>query len=295
MMRNFILGTDWCTDCDDAVAVRILARAHKSGKICIKGIGVNACMEYSAASLDGFLNTEGVKDIPIGIDLCGTDFGGKPLYQKNLVKYALNYKSNNDAEDAVTLYRRILSQSKHSIEIVEIGYLQVISAVLESKPDDISEKSGIELIADKVTKIWSMAGKWDEPFGKEYNFACNARSRIAGNTFCKKCPVPITFLGWEVGNDVITGDNLDKNDILYQILSDHGSPNGRMSWDPMLALMAIIGDENEAGYDTVCGTASVNSETGENNFIPCSNGRHKYVKKRRENQYYREIINKLIK
>ena len=58
MMRNFILGTDWCTDCDDAVAVRILARAHKSGKICIKGIGVNACMEYSAASLDGFLNTE---------------------------------------------------------------------------------------------------------------------------------------------------------------------------------------------------------------------------------------------
>lgn len=41
MMRNFILGTDWWTDCDDAVAVRILARAHKSGKICIKGIGVN--------------------------------------------------------------------------------------------------------------------------------------------------------------------------------------------------------------------------------------------------------------
>ncbi len=176
MMRNFILGTDWCTDCDDAVAVRILARAHKSGKICIKGIGVNACMEYSAASLDGFLNTEGVKDIPIGIVLCGTDFGGKPLYQKNLVKYALNYKSNNDAEDAVTLYRRILSQSKHSIEIVEIGFLQVISAVLESKPDDISEKSGIELIADKVTKIWIMAGKWDEPFGKENNFTRNTRS-----------------------------------------------------------------------------------------------------------------------
>lgn len=30
-MRNFILGTDWWTDCDDVVAIRILVRAHLSG------------------------------------------------------------------------------------------------------------------------------------------------------------------------------------------------------------------------------------------------------------------------
>lgn len=29
-MRKFILGTDWWTDCDDVVALRILARAHKN-------------------------------------------------------------------------------------------------------------------------------------------------------------------------------------------------------------------------------------------------------------------------
>lgn len=32
-MRNFILGTDWWTDCDDAVAVRLLTRYMKQGKI----------------------------------------------------------------------------------------------------------------------------------------------------------------------------------------------------------------------------------------------------------------------
>lgn len=37
IMRKFILGTDWWTDCDDAVAIRILARAHKLEKIKITG------------------------------------------------------------------------------------------------------------------------------------------------------------------------------------------------------------------------------------------------------------------
>lgn len=293
-MRSFILGTDWWTDCDDAVAVRMLARAHKSGDINMMGIGLNACMEHSVTSLEGFLNTEGVSDIPIGIDLEATDFGGNPPYQKNLSKYASKYKSNYDAENAVRLYRRILADSKEPLEIIEIGYLQVIAAVLESAGDDISEKSGLELVAEKVSKIWVMAGKWDESHGVENNFARNTRSRIAGDVFCRKCPVPITFLGWEAGNDVITGDNLDKNDILYKVLCDHGSPDGRMSWDPMLVLLAIKGDENAAGYDTVCGTASVNPETGENSFVECSSGNHKYVVKKTEDEYYKKIINKMI-
>ena len=43
---------------------------------------------------------------------------------------------------------------------------------------------------------------------------------------------------------------------------DDGSHNGRSSWDPML--MALIGDEHEAGYDVVTGYASVDAEDGAN-------------------------------
>ena len=58
-MRNLILGTDWGEDCDDAVAVRILARYAKAGKINLSAIGINTHTEYSAPSLYAFLEKEG--------------------------------------------------------------------------------------------------------------------------------------------------------------------------------------------------------------------------------------------
>ncbi len=294
-MKNFIVGTDWWTDCDDAVAMRILARAHNEKRISLKAIGINACMEHSVTSLAGFLASENVFDVPIGIDLEATDFGGNPPYQQRLSKISSSYKSNADAYDSVKLYRKILSQANEPIEIIEIGYPQVIVAVLNSAPDDISPKSGMELIKEKVTKIWMMAGKWDVECGKENNFARNERSKVTGNIFCKICPVPVTFLGWEIGYDVISGGELKKDDVLYMALSDHKSYDGRSSWDPMLVVMAIEGDESKAGYDVVRGYASVDEITGENTFIKDDNGLHSYVIKTRSNDYYKDVINELIK
>lgn len=116
-------------------------------------------MEDSVASLDGFLNREGICDIPIGIDMEATDFGGNPSYQNRLTAYCARYKCNGAAEDAVRLYRRLLSGCETSVEIIEIGFLQVISAVLESGPDDVSEKTGLQLFREKVGKVRVMAGK----------------------------------------------------------------------------------------------------------------------------------------
>ncbi len=294
-MRNFILGTDWWTDCDDVVALRLLAHAHKAKEINLLGIIVNACMEHSVTSLEGFLNTEEVYDIPIAIDLDATDFGGNPPYQKRLSPFAKKYFSNADAEDAVKLYRTLLANADSPIELIEIGYPQVLTALLQSKPDDISELDGVELFKNKVSKIWMMAGKWDKNPDKENNFARNERSRVAANILCDICPVPITFLGWEVGASVITGGNLEKNDPLYLALCDHGSLNGRSSWDPMLCLLALIGNEEKAGYSVVRGKASVDAVTGENYFEVDNNGLHKYVVKQKEDKYYADAINKLIK
>lgn len=58
-MRNFILGTDWWSDCDDAVALRLLCRKAKEGEIGLLGVVINGCMEYSVASMDGMLCLEG--------------------------------------------------------------------------------------------------------------------------------------------------------------------------------------------------------------------------------------------
>lgn len=292
-MRNFILGTDWWTDCDDAVAIRLLARAVKEGKICLSGIVVNACMECSIPSIDGFLWKEGI-EVSLALDGEANDFGGYPPYQKRLSAYAHKYLCNEDAENAVRLYRRLLANAKEKLEIIEIGYLQAFVALLESGPDDISEKTGKELVKEKVQKMWVMAGKWDKDGERENNFCRNARSRVAGAYFCENCPVPVTFLGWEVGDTVITGGNLSKNDWLYEALCDHGSFNGRSSWDPMLVLLALIGDENKAGYDVVTGWANVDLETGANTFTKDENGLHQFVVKKYDDMYYANAINELI-
>ena len=292
-VRSFILGTDWWTDCDDAVALRLIARAVKAQEIQLLGIGINACMEHSVASLKAFLSCEGLDGIPVGIDRNATDFGGNPPYQKRLAAL-LPHMTNEDAEDAVRLYRRILADAHEPIEIIEIGYLQVISSVLQSTADDISEKSGLELFREKVSKVWVMAGKWDADGEKENNFCRNTRSRIAGKEFCELCPVPVTFLGWEVGYGVITGNDLDHNDHLYAVLRDHGSENGRHSWDPMLVHMSLIGDEEKAGYKTVTGAASVDPESGENYFVKDDFGKHRFVIKKHEDRFYKEQINRLL-
>ena len=294
-MREFIFGTDWWTDCDDLAAMRILLRAHKKGEIKLLGVGINACMDLSVPSVDGFINLEGVKNIPIGIDIAATDFEGTHLkYQKNLAPFAVNYKKNEDAEDAVRLYRRLLAASDGGVEIVEVGFLQVFAELLLSGPDDISPETGLSLVKTKVRKVWVMAGKWDEEGGREHNFCNNPRSRRGGEIFCRRCPVPVTFLGFEVGVNVISGNELSHGDFLYKGFSDHGSENGRCSWDPMTALMAVIGDENEAGYDTVTGTARLDEKNGGNYFTEDENGLHKYVKMKLAPEYYSDMINSII-
>jgi hypothetical protein len=293
-MRKLILGTDWWTDCDDAVALRLLANADKKGEIKLIGIGINAAMEHSVASLRGFLKAEGMTDIPVGIDLSATNFGGVPKYQKRLAENFGKEFTNADAEDAVRLYRRLLASAEEKIEIIEIGFLQVVSALLLSTGDDISEKSGLELVSEKVAKFWVMAGKWDGDGEREHNFCLNERTRRAARIFCELCPVPVTFLGWEIGYGVITGGSLPEEDHLKTTLNDHGSNNGRHSWDPMTALMAIIGDEEKAGYGTTRGYATVDEADGANHFKEDANGTHAYVTMRLPKEYYANEINSLI-
>ena len=294
-MREFIFGTDWWTDCDDLAALRIMLRAHKKGEIKLLGVGINAVMEYSAPSVDGFINLEGVKNIPLGIDLKGDDFEGTHhKYQKTLSQSAVRYKENGLCEDGVSLYRRLLSESCGQVEIVEVGFLQIFSELLLSGPDSFSDKSGVQLVREKVKKVWVMAGKWDEKGGKEHNFCNNRRSRMAGEIFCRLCPVEVTFLGFEAGVDVISGDKLNKDDFLYRAFLEHGSEKGRNSWDPMTALLAVIGDEKKAGYSFVRGKASLHEESGRNYFTPDENGLHKYVIRDFPPIYYAEKINALI-
>ena len=140
-----------------------------------------------------------------------------------------------------------------------------------------------------------MAGNWaDENGGFENNFARNPLSRASASFLCQMWPTPITFLGFEVGEKILTGGNLrSEKDLLHLAMKTMGFENGRSSWDPMLMLMACIGNEKEAGYSRVCGTANVDAASGMNSFRPGA-GLHCYVKKLNADEVYQTAINRIL-
>ncbi|MBQ9745143.1 MAG: nucleoside hydrolase [Clostridia bacterium] len=290
-MRNFILGTDWGEDCDDAVAVRVLARSHKAGKINFIGVGINTHTEYSAPSLYRFLEREECI-IPIGVDKNCPKTDWQNRYQPRLALETC--KKDEDFEDAIRVYRRCIAEAEGKVEIIEIGFLQVLEMTLLSEGDDISPLSGMELFEKKVDKVWIMGGKWDQQGGREFNLSYTPFACRAASTVLEKCPCEITLLGWEIGARLITGNTLNHNDYLYQVLVDWGCPEGRESWDPMTAIMAVIGDENEAGYDTVRARVSVDPKTGANYFTPDESSNRKYVVKKFPDSYYSDMVNRVV-
>ena len=294
-MRNLILGTDWGSDCDDCVAMRVAARFHKKGEINLLGIGINCVKEHAYASIKSFLYKEGV-DIPVGIDPRSHETEGwtwTENYQPRLAK-DMPHLSNDDAESGVRVYRRAIAEAEGKVDIMEIGFLQILGDFLRSEGDDISPKTGMELCREKVEKIWLMAGRWDIDGGREFNIACSPLTREASNYIFDNCPVPIVCLGWEVGDPVITGSKLNHEDYLWQAMNDHGFPNGRSSWDPMLVYLTILGDTEKAGYDVVTGKASLEIDTGKNHFEVREDGIHQYIVKNKPDSYYADIIDEII-
>jgi hypothetical protein len=62
----------------------------------------------------------------------------------------------------------------------------------------------------------------------------------------------------------------------------------------MLIMLAMIGDEEKAGYNTVKGFARTDKSTGLNNFTPDLNGNHQYVIKKFDDSYYANHIDEII-
>ena len=286
-MRRFILDTDWWTDCDDAVALRLLCNAHIAKEVQIAGININACMPWSVPSVDVFTRYSGV-EVPLGIDHNATGFDGTPSYQENLAKSGKIRRSNDDVPEGIDFYWQLLMQAgEQELEIASIGFTQVLAGVLQ-------RKGGSELIAGKVKHLWVMGGKWDEDGGREYNFCKNGQTSASASLLCDRWPTPVTFLGWEVGNSVISGGALAEDDLLKQVMIDHGSAQGRSSWDPMLILLALAGDAEKAGYEVVCGRARVEAGTGANHFEREKAGRHRYVIKKHPDSWYASEIDRRL-
>lgn len=245
-----ILDTDIGPDYDDVGAVAVLHALADKGEAKPLAIIASNKNKLVAPTIN-ILNTYfGRPDLPIGAPKAADapDHGAVQQWPELLVsKYPHTVKSTDEVPDAVELYRKLLAaQPDKSVTIVTVGFLTNLANLLSSPPDQYSKLNGRALIAKKVKRLVSMAGKF--PAGREYNVFIDS---IASEKVFMHWPTPLIYSGYEIGEKIITGKQLINNqNIVNSPVKDafakamtywKGDDKGRHSWDQSAVLVAVRG------------------------------------------------------
>lgn len=259
---NIIFDTDMGPDYDDVGAIALLHAMADKGECNILATVSSNKFRHTGPVLD-ILNTYFRRpNLPVAVVRGqAAEIGAIQQWDSLLVtKYPHDLRSNDDAEDAVKLYRRILSKAAdHSITIVTVGFFTNMANLLLSEPDEHSHLAGHDLVAKKVKELVSMAGCFDHRMGsfKEFNVKIDAP---ASQQVFDHWPGRIVFSGFEIGAAIFTGLPIVKSDIkgspvkdvfAWSIPLDPQDKNGRMSWDETAVLFAVRGAGNY--FDMVAG------------------------------------------
>jgi inosine-uridine nucleoside N-ribohydrolase len=278
---RIIFDTDLGPDYDDVGALAFLHAMADSGKAEILATISSNKNELVAPSIDVINTYFGRGNLPVGAPKSeGVSQGSSQHWTDSIVaKYPHKVMSTSEAEDAVTLYRKLLAQQPDkNVTIVTVGFLTNMSNLLHSQPDDISPLNGNELVSKKVRLLVSMAGMF--PGGREFNvFKDPTASKYAFDNW----PGEIIFTGFEIGSKIFTGLRLINSHITGSPVKDvfrisiplsEEDKNGRMSWDETAALIAVYG--TNGFFDTIRGKIVVN-DNGSNTWINDPEGKQTYV------------------
>lgn len=279
---SLIFDTDMAPDYDDVGALALLHALADSGEVKILAtVSSNKCA--TAVPCIEVINTYfGRPDIPTGAvrgeAADRTTWHSGLRWTEELPKrYPHRTRSTADSEDALTLYRRILSQQPdQSVTIVTVGFFSNLQNLLLSQPDEISPLPGKELVKKKVKQLVSMAGTFPE--GREFNVYIDVK---ASQFIVKEWPTPILFSGFEIGSQVFTGKRLVESGIqnnpivdTYTMCLPQDSPKGRDSWDQTATLVAVRGASKY--FDVEHGKIIVHDD-GSNTWEKDPNGRHVHL------------------
>jgi inosine-uridine nucleoside N-ribohydrolase len=278
---KIIFDTDLGPDYDDVGALAFLHAMADSGKVQILATVSSNKHELVAPSIEVINTYFRRPDLEIGEPKTGgASMGSSQHWADSIVaKYPHVIQSTSDVPDAVSVYRKILSnQPDKSVTIVTVGFLTNLSNLLKSGPDEQSQLSGIELVSKKVNVLVSMAGRF--PQGREFNIFIDS---AASKNVYENWPGEVIFSGFEIGWKIRTGLRLVASDISESPVKDvfrisiPMSPediDGRMSWDETAVLIGVYG--TEGFFDTKRGTIIVNTD-GSNSWKDDPEGKHQYV------------------
>jgi len=276
---NLIFDTDMAPDYDDVGALAMLHAMADAGEVNILAtVSSNKC-ETAIPCIDVLNTYFGRPDIPLGV-LKGegpdrtTWHAGLRWTDELPKRYPHRVRSSEESEDALKVYRRVLSQQPdNSVTIVTVGFFSNLKNLLLSEADEYSPLNGRELVKTKVNELVSMGGMFPE--GKEFNVEVDAK---ASQIVFSQWPTPIILSGFEIGHEILTGKTLietypGNNPVsdTYAMCLPQDDPLGRHSWDQTATLVAVRGFSDY--FDIEKGTMTV-LDGGENTWQKDEKGFH---------------------
>lgn len=307
-----LFDTDMGPDSDDAGALAVLHALADAGEAEILGTMCGTTSPWCAPAIDVVNTYYGRPDVPTGtLKGEGSAGGSDEWYGASFNAYLAGRFPNRTrhgeyAPDAVALYRRILAaQPDSSVAVVATGPVSNLRHLLASAPDSLSPLGGRALVARKVRHLTVMGGRFPE--GGESNFMVDpeATRRVAADW-----PAPVTFSGFEIGEEVLTGPRLGTEtpegnpvavayhlwDLVFarRFEPDFEPESGiwpHSSYDQTAVLHAVRGLRD---YWTVVRGRVVIHDDGSNGWEPDPVGPHAYLVEKMPREGLARIIEDLM-
>jgi hypothetical protein len=289
-----IFDTDIGNDVDDVLALGMIHSLQTRGECQLLAVTITKDHELAASFTDAVNTFYGRGDIPIGVCRSGVTpeqgrFNGLGSQQDDgKLRYPHDLRSGKDAPDAVTVLRRALTDAEDgSVAIAQVGFSTNLANLLDSKPDDISPLSGVELVRRKAKLLSIMAGAFTKIPGrngpydhKEYNVVKDIPS---AQKLADHWPTPIIWSGFEIGLALPyphESIELDYNYVNHHPLPEayvlyNPPPHDRPTWDLTSVLHAVRPNRGYFGLSPR-GKVTV-ADDGLTTFEPSDDGSHQYL------------------
>jgi inosine-uridine nucleoside N-ribohydrolase len=289
---RLIFDTDICGDCDDVLALAMIHSLETRGACKLLAVTVSVDEPQAAPFVDAVNTFFGRGDVPIGVPHAPAADVHKSAFLKladvkddGQYRFPHDLITREDAQPAVPLLRRTLAaQPDGSVVIAQVGFSTNLARLLESKADDISPLSGVDLVKRKVRLLSIMAGSFglvpDTKRHLEYNVILDIPSF---RTLTEKWPTDVVFSGFEIGIAVPYPATSIERDYAYAkhhpvaeaYIARNPPPHNRPTWDLTSVLYAVQPDR---GYFDLSGPGTaVVEKDGYTRFEPKADGRHRYL------------------
>lgn len=278
--RHILVDSDYSTDPDDAIALRLALAKHRADEVNLLAVVINsrpdtrepaqaveAAMRYDRTVVPlGQYTGPGTANIN-GLGAMVTTIRGNYPYTTPPAGFP----------DAVRVIRAALV-GKTGVTYASVGFLNNLAAALKSPADDISPLTGLQLFAKAVDRVVIMGGHDAPASGTETNLGAD---RAATAYVFANCPSPMEWHRTDIGGGLYTGSQNSSwpaTDLLRRALEAHGfGATGQQSFDPMAVLSATFDNPTQALLTRVPATVAFDQSTGVATWTASPGSPHAYV------------------